>query len=92
MFKKKYILITTLIILVIYVLFFPAPTAELAVRKDLLINFHPVKAFNDSIHEGKIKDDPSYGDLYLVDGIELSFVYVRKEPLGWRVVSRGTGP
>lgn len=90
--KKKNIQITAGIIILFYLLFFPAPTAEMAVRKDLFFEFHPVKAFSNSVHEGGIKNDPRYGNMYLVDGIDLSFIYVKKNALGWKVTSRGTGP
>lgn len=90
--RKKSIWIAPLIVLVFYFLFFPTPAAELAVRKHLLFSFHPVKAFSHSIYEGKIKDDPKYGDLYFVDGIDTPFIYVKKTAWGWRVTSSGSGP
>lgn len=89
--RKKYLWIFLLVLLIIFI-FSPAPTAEIAVRKDLFFSFHPIKSLSNSIHEGKVKNDPKYGDLYEVDGIELSFMYVKKSAWGWRVTSRGTAP
>jgi len=90
--RKKTVGIIFLIVLLAYFLFFPSPGAELAVRKQLFFSFHPIKAFSRSIHEGKIKNDPKYGDLYVVDGIDTPFVYVKKTAWGWRVTSSGSGP
>ncbi|MFD0673780.1 hypothetical protein [Cohnella sp. GCM10027633] len=89
--RKKYTWITIAALLIVYVVFFPSPTAEIAVRKQLLFTLHPIKAFSNSIHEGKIKNDPKYGDLYEVDGLD-SFIYVKKNALGWKISSIGTGP
>ncbi|MFC4810212.1 hypothetical protein [Paenibacillus sp. GCM10023250] len=73
-------------------LFSPSPTPEWAVRKDILLSFHPVLAFESRVTEGTIKDDPRYGHLYLASGLEASFVYVKKSGYGWYVATRGTGP
>ncbi|MDR6555053.1 hypothetical protein [Paenibacillus qinlingensis] len=90
--RKKYLWVIFSVLLIIYILFFPSATAELAVRKDLFFTLHPIKAFSNSIHEGKIKNDSRYGDLYEVEGINSSFIYVKKSTLGWRVTSNGTAP
>lgn len=89
--SKKYIWITIAALLIVYVVFFPSPTAEIAVRKQLLFTAHPIKAFSDSLHEGTIKNDPKYGDLYEVEGLD-TVIYVKRNKLGWRVSSIGTGP
>jgi hypothetical protein len=75
----------------LYVVIFPSITPELAVRKSMFIS-HPIHAIFDSIEEGNIKDDPMYGDLYFANQLELSFIYVKKNKLGWYVTSSGTGP
>ncbi|MFC5472109.1 hypothetical protein ACFPPD_25845 [Cohnella suwonensis] len=90
--RKKNLSIIISAILIIYIVFFPSPTAEIAVRKHLLFTFHPIKAFSNSVQEGTIKNDPKYGDLYEVDGINTPLIYVKKFSLGWRVTSSGTGP
>ncbi|RED66195.1 hypothetical protein [Cohnella lupini] len=77
--------------LVVYFLFFPSLTPELAVRKSLLVS-HPIHAVSAKVDKGKIDDDPRYGDLYYVSKAELSFVYVKKNRLGWYVTTSGTGP
>ncbi|MDQ0195578.1 hypothetical protein [Paenibacillus wynnii] len=51
-----------------YVLFFPMPSPEIAVRKYLIITY-PVVAFTGKVDEGKVKNDPKYGDLYIVDEV-----------------------
>lgn len=75
----------------IYLLFFPVPTPELAVRKSLLIR-DPAAALTGKVTEGRIKADPQYGDLYVAEDTELSFIYVKRSRLGWYVTSSGTGP
>ncbi|WP_221469433.1 hypothetical protein [Cohnella nanjingensis] len=79
-------------LLVIYVGFFPSPTAELAVRKHLFFSFHPIKAFTEEVRAGSIRNDARYGDLYFVDSVALPAIYVRHNFLGYRVTSAGTGP
>ncbi len=90
--RKKNLWIIISALLIIYIVFFPSPSAEIAVRKHLFFTFHPIKAFSHSVQEGRIKDDPSYGDLYVVEGLNTPFIYVKKNDLGWRVTSNGTGP
>jgi len=90
--KKKNFWIIVSVIFIIYFVLFPSPTAEIAVRKHLLFTFHPVKAFSNSVLEGNIKNDPKYGDLYIVEGVDIPFIYVKSNGLGWRVTSSGTGP
>jgi hypothetical protein len=90
--KQKQLWIIISIILIIYIVFFPSPTPEIAVRKDMFFSFHPIKAFSVEVHEGRIKKDPRYGDLYEVDSLSRPFIYVKKNTLGWRVASSGTGP
>lgn len=75
----------------IYMLFIPLPNPELAIRRDLLIK-SPSIALTGEVLEGKLKNDPLYGALYIVPEAELTFVYVKKNKLGWYVTSRGTGP
>lgn len=90
--RKMHLAIAIAAILIIYIVFFPSPTAELAVRKHMLLSFHPIKAFGNDVHKGTIANDPKYGDLYEVDGLEASVVYVKKIALGWKVASTGTAP
>jgi hypothetical protein len=90
--KKKKWWIAIIAVAVLYIVFFPSPSPELAVRKHLLLSFHPMMACLEPIQEGNIKNDPRYGDLYLVDASSRPFVYVKKSALGWRVSSAGTGP
>lgn len=80
--KKKNLWITFSVILIIYFVFFPSMTAEVAVRKHLLLTFHPIKAFSNSVLGGKVKNDPKYGDLYIVEGVETPFIYAKKNSLG----------
>jgi len=90
--KKKRALIITVIIVAIYIVFFPSPSLETAIRKHLLLTFRPLKAIAENIQEGNIKNDPKYGDLYIVDSLDKPFIYVKKNFLGWRVDSTGSGP
>lgn len=76
---------------VLYLLVFPSPTPELAVRKSLLIR-DPGAALTGKVTEGRIKDDPRYGDQYFVEETERSHIYVKKNLLGWYAISSGTGP
>lgn len=80
------------VIFVIYIIFLPSLTAEMAVRKHLFLSFHPIKALSNSVHEGRIENDPRYGSIYEVEGINKPVIYVKKGALGWRVTSNGTGP
>lgn len=72
--RKKNLGIIISVILIIYIVFFHSPTAEIAVRKHLLFTHHPIKAFSNSVLEGRIKNDPRYGDLYDVEGINTPFI------------------
>jgi hypothetical protein len=90
--RKTYIWIVLTVVFIIYLFFFPSPTAQVAVRKHLLFTFHPIKAFSNQVHKGSITGDPRYGDLYNVEGISTPVIYVKKNSLGWRVTSSGTGP
>ncbi|MGN7356181.1 hypothetical protein ACTHPF_02360 [Paenibacillus sp. SAF-054] len=76
----------------VYIIFSPSFTGELAVRKHLLFTFHPIQAFSNAVQEGNIKNDPRYGDLYVVEGMKTPYIYVKKSALGWSVSSKGTGP
>jgi hypothetical protein len=87
---KKMITICILILL-FYVLFFPLPTAKLAIRKDIFFSLHPIKAFTTNISKGKILS-PELGQLYELDGFSRMFIYVKKNRMGWIVTSHGTGP
>lgn len=90
--KGAVLYITLLLGLVLLVLLiFPSPTPELAVRKSLLIR-DPASAFTGNVTEGRIKDDPRYGDLYYAEDTERSYIYVKKSWLGWYAASSGTGP
>jgi hypothetical protein len=87
---KKWILIIVGLSL-IYALFFPSPTPEMAVRMSLLVR-QPVLAFSGSIEKGKIVDNPQYGDLYIVNKAIRPFIYVKKTKLGWVANGGGTAP
>jgi hypothetical protein len=87
----KQTVLVTVSALLLYILFFPLPTPELSIRRDMLIT-SPLTALTGELIEGKIKNDPMYGDLYIIPEVELCFVYVKKNILGWYVTSRGTGP
>lgn len=88
------IALAAIILLIVYFLFFPSITPQLAVRKQLLISFHPIKAIAAEVRQGNIKNDPKYGTLYEVMDSDIgeSLIYVKKTGLGWRVTSVGTGP
>lgn len=90
--KKRYLLTVTILVCCMAIIFLPAPTAETAVRKELFFSLHPIKAISSSVQEGIIKNDPEYGDLYIVEDVDTSAIYLKKYPLGWLVTSRGTGP
>lgn len=90
--RKKVLLTVSILVCCMAIIFLPAPTAEMAVRKELFFSLHPIKAISSSVQEGMIKNDPEYGDLYMVDDIDTSAIYVKKYPLGWLVTSKGTGP
>jgi hypothetical protein len=87
----KQILLIIISLSLIYILFSPLPIPELTIRRDLLTT-SPLVAFTGEVIEGKIKNDPKYGDLYIVPEVDLSFIYVKKNKIGWFVVSRGTAP
>jgi hypothetical protein len=88
--KKDIWRIVILSILVIYAFFFPSPTPELAVRKHMLLTFHPIKAFTANVHNNRRTSN--YGHLYTVESLSISFIYVKSNWLGWRVTNTGTGP
>lgn len=83
--------IVLLSILFIYLIFFPLPSPELAIRRDLVLT-SPLVALTGEVIEGRIKNDPKYGDLYNVLEVELSSIYVKKNAIGWYVAFRGTAP
>ncbi|TJY42660.1 hypothetical protein E5161_07340 [Cohnella pontilimi] len=83
--KREIWMIIIGFMLVIYVFFFPSPTPELAVRKHMLLGFHPIKAFTADVHKNS-----DY--LYRVDTLSQSFFQVKSNWLGWRVTETGTGP
>lgn len=88
--KQNWVIsITTL--LVIYLFFFPTPTAELAVRKHLFFSLHPIKVFSAQV---KGTGSTSFGGakLYYVGDVSRSFIWVKKNMLGYRVIADGTGP
>jgi hypothetical protein len=74
-----------------YILFFPSPTPEMAVRMSLLIR-QPIAALSGSVEKGIIENDPMYGDLYIVDSAKRPFFYVKKYKLGWVANAGGTAP
>ncbi|OKP95507.1 hypothetical protein [Paenibacillus sp. P46E] len=88
--KVRYLFISVGI-LILYMAFFPSLSPELAVRKSLLLK-HPVLAFTGEVSEGRIHNDPRYGDLYVVPKADLPFVYVKKNRLGWIAAPGGSGP
>jgi hypothetical protein len=75
----------------VYLLYLPLPTPEMAVRRDVFTT-NPIHALTATVHEGKVKNDPEYGDLYIVQELEQPFIYVKRFKLGWYAVRRGTGP
>lgn len=91
-FKKKNLLIIFIIVVVVYIVLFPSPSPEIAIRKYLFLSFQPIGATFEKIQEGIIKNDPKYGDLYIVNSLDKPFIYVKKNFLGWRVDSTGSGP
>ncbi|MGG3280109.1 hypothetical protein [Paenibacillus solani] len=89
--KKTRLLLIIISALFIYLIIFPLPSPELAVRSYVFVS-NPIKAITSKVHEGKIKNDPMYGDLYIINEIEKSFIYVKKNSIGWYVTTSGTGP
>jgi hypothetical protein len=87
---KRWVLIIVGLAL-LYLLFFPSPTPEMAVRMSLLIR-QPLLAFSSSVEKGKIEDDPMYGDLYIVNSAKRPYFYVKKYKLGWVANAGGTAP
>jgi hypothetical protein len=88
--KKPILIMVAVAILIVYIVFLPSPTAEIAVRKDIFFSMHPVLAFTAAVHNQR--STAAEGHLYTVNELELSFIYVQKNALGWRVTSNGTGP
>lgn len=88
---KKKILLVISCVLIIYLIIFPMRTPEMAVRRDMFIR-NPVKAITSKVNEAKIKNDPRYGDLYIVLEADRPFIYVKKYVIGWYVTSSGNGP
>ncbi|NIK26901.1 hypothetical protein FHS17_006170 [Paenibacillus lupini] len=81
---KKIILYSFLSLAAIYILFFPACTPELAVRRHLLFT-NPLHVFS------YVQKGPMYS-FYAVPSIELSSIWLKKTPIGWYIESSGTGP
>ena len=77
--------------LFLILLIMPSPTPEWAVRKKLFLH-DPIDAMRTNVTEGRIKDDPMYGDLYYASRTELSFLYVKYGAWGYYVASAGTAP
>lgn len=75
----------------LYLAFLPSFSPELAVRKSLLLK-HPVLAVTGKVTEGRIKYDPRYGDLYVVEKADLPYVYVKKNRFGWTAAPGGSAP
>ncbi|KIL34417.1 hypothetical protein SD71_20605 [Cohnella kolymensis] len=88
--KKQFWRIVIVFVLVIYVFFFPSATPELAIRKHMLLSFHPIIAFTAEVHNNT--STSTYGHLYTVESLSKSFIYVKSNWLGWKVTSTGTGP
>lgn len=89
--RKQIWIISITSLLVIYLLFFPNVTAELAVRKHLFFSLYPIKAFTVQV-EGKGSTSFGGAKLYYVNEISKSFIWVKKNWLGYRVITDGTGP
>ncbi|MNR43500.1 hypothetical protein D3C85_1621270 [compost metagenome] len=89
--KKRIALISLSVLLFIYVFILPLPTAELAVRRNIFISLHPIKAFHVEV---TTKGSTSFGGavLYNVSEVSRSFIWVKKSWLGYRVIADGTGP
>ncbi|CAN7723442.1 hypothetical protein [Paenibacillus sp. LjRoot56] len=89
--RKQIWMISITTLLVIYLFFFPNPTAELAVRKHLFFSLHPIKALSVHVKE---TGSTSFGGakLFYVDEVSKSFIWVKKNWLGYRVITDGTGP
>jgi hypothetical protein len=88
--KKEFGWIVTVVALVFYIVFLPSPTPELAVRKHMLLSFHPIKAFTANVHNHT--STSNYGHLYTIESLSMSFIYVKSNWLGWRVANTGSGP
>ncbi|RPF42694.1 hypothetical protein EDD75_1802 [Thermodesulfitimonas autotrophica] len=77
----------------------PSATPEAAIRKYVFLQgLSSVEAFHLRIKRGDYVD-PRYGQQFVVEGfrgngtgMEIHFFYLKKTPVGWRVVSAGTGP
>lgn len=89
--KRKIWLIIIMSVLLIYLLFFPFPTAELTVRRHIFFSLHPIKAINAQVTK---TGSTSFGgaNLYDVSEVSRSFIWVKKNWLGYRVIADGTGP
>jgi hypothetical protein len=89
--RKQVWIISITTLLVIYLFFFPNLTAELAVRRHLFFSLHPVKAFSVQV---KVTGSTSFGgaELFYVNEVSKSFIWVKKNWLGYRVIADGTGP
>ncbi|GGF71526.1 hypothetical protein GCM10010912_15800 [Paenibacillus albidus] len=87
----KRVLLGTVSALLFYILFIPLPTPELTIRRYMLFR-SPITALTGDIIEGQIKNDPKYGNLYVLPKVEISFIYVQKNNFGWYVTTQGTAP
>lgn len=77
----------------------PSATPEAAIRKYVFLQgLSPVEAFHLRIKRGDYVDSRC-GRQFFVEGfhapgtgMQLCFFYLKKTPVGWYVVSAGTGP
>lgn len=88
--KKGRVLYITILGLVILFCFFPSPSANIEVRKHILLTGHPLLAVTTELkNQGK---RGSEGYLFYASDLSSSYIYVKQTRLGWIVDKSGTGP
>ncbi|NQX61197.1 hypothetical protein [Paenibacillus qinlingensis] len=89
--KKQIWLISSISLVMVYSLMLPLPMAELAVRRQVFFSLHPIKSLSTKVVNS---GSTSFGgaQLYYVGEISRSYIWVKKNGLGYRVIADGSGP
>ncbi|CAH1217127.1 hypothetical protein PAECIP111891_04557 [Paenibacillus allorhizoplanae] len=89
--KKQIWLISSISLVIVYSLLLPLPMAELAVRRQMFFSLYPIESLSTKVVKS---GSTSFGgaQLYDVGDISRSFIWVKKNWLGYRVIGDGTGP
>lgn len=88
--KKSRVIFLTVLGLVLLYVFLPSPTANMAVRKHIILTGHPLLAFTtELINQGNKGSD---GYLFYARDLSSSYIYVSQTNFGWTTNTSGTGP